>query len=117
MKGLKLGDDPELLKKILLNALPHTKDDVVIVYIRVAGFQHGQYLQRDFVTKYYPKEIDGIHYTALQMTTASSAAAVIHQVMQSSDKHEAYHGLVKQEDFSLSSIFSSPFGDYLRARL
>ncbi|HLB85073.1 MAG TPA: saccharopine dehydrogenase C-terminal domain-containing protein, partial [Steroidobacteraceae bacterium] len=42
MNDLKLNHDRETLKRVLENAVPQTLQDVVIVYIAVAGLQDGQ---------------------------------------------------------------------------
>jgi saccharopine dehydrogenase-like NADP-dependent oxidoreductase len=109
MNGLKLNHDRETLKKILENAIPITKDDVVLVYISVTGEKEGEYSRDTFVKKYYPAKIAEQECTAIQATTASSAAAVIDHVLQNAG---IYHGFVAQEVFSFKQIIENRFGEY-----
>ncbi len=113
MQGLKLNYDRSTLKKILLNALPYTTEDVVIIYVSVNGDQKGELIKTSYVNKFYPSTIDDIKYSAIQMTTASSACASIHLITQNSEK---YHGRIFQEQFSLHDIVSTPFGNYLKVK-
>ncbi|HVY53798.1 MAG TPA: saccharopine dehydrogenase C-terminal domain-containing protein, partial [Gammaproteobacteria bacterium] len=109
MQDLKLNQDRETLKHILVNALPRTYQDVVLVYVSVTGTQDGQYLEESYVKKFYPKMIDGIHWAAIQMTTASAICAVVDIVLSNPDQ---YQGFIKQEQFTLESILSNRFGQY-----
>ncbi len=114
LQDLKLGNNPKLLKEILQKAIPSTTDDVVIVYITVYGKIKQKLTQKDFVSKYYGAQIDGINYSALQLTTASSASTVINKIMQ---QPQNYRGHVRQEQFALSDILQGPFGHYLKESL
>lgn len=114
MQDMKLGQEPALLKKILLNAIPFTHDDVVVLYITVSGTIKRKLVRKNFVSKYYGKSMDGIDYSALQLTTASSASTVINTVMQQPQK---FHGHICQEQFNLFDILQGPFGDYLKESL
>lgn len=111
LNDLKLRYNIDTLKKILLNAIPFTTEDVVIIYISVNGMASGKLKRRTFVNKYYNKKIDGIDYSALQITTAVTTSAVVHLVMSNIDK---YSGYIRQEEFSLAEIMQGPFGIYLR---
>ena len=113
MQDLKLGQDTETLKKILLNAMPHTTYDVVIVFVSVNGKQHDKLEKISFVRKYYPVCIDKIPYSALQITTAASASAVINIVMHNPTQ---YQGYIEQEEFQLNNLLDSPFGQYLQGK-
>jgi len=110
MNDLKLNDDREALKKILLNALPHTQQDVVIVDVTVQGDQDNELMEESYFNKFYPSEFEGQHFTAIQMTTASSACAVIDLVLQDPQK---YRGFIHQSQFRLSEFLDNRFGAYL----
>lgn len=111
MNGLKLNQDRKTLKKILEQAIPTTKDDVVLIYVSVTGEKNGEFTREAFVKKYYPARIAERDCTAIQATTASSASAVIDIVLQNS---KAYQGFVTQESFTLEQIIKNRFGRYLR---
>ena len=52
MNDLKLNHDRGTLKRILENAVPQTLQDVVIVYVAVAGRQEGELREENYVTRF-----------------------------------------------------------------
>lgn len=109
MNDLKLNYDRDTLKRILEGVLPKTAQDVVLVYVSVTGMQDNSYLEENYFKKFYPKKINGVNWTAIQLTTATSLCAVLDMVMKQPGK---YRGLVKQEQFSLDDFLASRFGQY-----
>ena len=47
----------ELSDKILVNAKPPVKEDVVYVHAAVEGWENGELRRKEFVRSYYPREI------------------------------------------------------------
>lgn len=109
MNDLKLNDDRDTLKRIFEHAIPKTYQDVVLVYVSVTGTQDRQYVEENYVKKFYPKRIGGHRWSAIQLTTASGICGVMDIVLNNADK---YHGFVKQEQFSLDDLTSNRFGEY-----
>ena len=109
MQDLKLNQDRETLKRILENALPRTYQDVVLVYVSVTGEKDNQYLEENYVKKFYPQTLNGIRWSAIQMTTASSICTAIDLVLA---KEQTYAGFVCQEQFSLEDLLANRFGEY-----
>lgn len=109
MNDLKLNYDRETLKRILEHAIPKSLQDVVLVYVSVTGLKEDQYIEKNYVKKFYPKKICGFHWSAIQLTTASALCAVADIVLTHREK---YRGLIKQEQFSLEEIVANRFGDY-----
>lgn len=109
MNDLKLNYDRDTLKRILESALPKTIQDVVLVYVSVTGTQDNQFVEENYVKKFYPKKINGVVWSAIQLTTASALCAILDNVMLNPTK---YHGLVKQEQFSLEDLTQNRFGHY-----
>jgi saccharopine dehydrogenase-like NADP-dependent oxidoreductase len=107
MNDLKLNHDRATLKRVLENAVPQTLQDVVIVYVAVAGRQEGDLREENYVSKIYPQEIAGRLWSAIQVTTAAGICAVVDLVMQNPGRHQ---GFVRQEDFSLADVLSNRFG-------
>jgi saccharopine dehydrogenase-like NADP-dependent oxidoreductase len=110
-RGLKLDHDRPTLKRIIENATPMTNDDVVIVYVATVGSIKGVVHRKAFVRKYYPTQINGQTFTAIQTTTASGASAVIDLVLS---KGSAYKGFIRQENFTLDQILNNRFGRLLK---
>lgn len=109
MNDLKLNEDRPTLKRILENAIPKTYQDVVLVYVSVTGKQDNALIEENYVKKFYPKEINGFVWSAIQMTTASSLCAVVDLVLANPTQ---YQGLVRQEQFSLADLTNNRFGQY-----
>ena len=107
LQDLRLAEDRDTLKRILEHAVPQTRDDVVIVYVAVAGRKDGALREDTFVRRIYPTTIAGRDWTAIQVTTAAGACAVIDRVLGAPDD---YHGFVRQEDFALADILDNRFG-------
>ena len=109
MNDLKLNTDRETLKRILERAIPKTYQDVVIIYVTVEGIKNGELIEKSYVKKIYPLVICGLHWSAIQVSTAAGACAVVDKVFDQEDK---FHGLVLQESFKLSEVISNRFGKY-----
>ncbi len=112
MNDLKLNQDRATLKRVLENAVPQTLQDVVIVYAAVTGLQQQELREESYVSKVYPQMIAGRLWSAIQVTTASGACAVLDLVLA---HPERYHGLVTQETFRLPEILANRFGRHLAA--
>lgn len=109
MNDLKLNYDRDTLKRILENVIPKTSQDVVLVYASVTGKEHNHFYEKNYVKKFYPKTINSVYWSAIQLTTASALCAVLDMVLAAPDK---YKGLVKQEQFSLEALTQNTFGEY-----
>lgn len=109
MNDLRLNHDRDTLKRILEGSIPKTGQDVVLVYVSVTGTQDGLYSEENYVKKFYPKVINGIRWSAIQLTTASAICAVMDMVVA---QPEQYKGFVKQEQFSLEKLTGNRFGQY-----
>lgn len=111
MNDLKLNQDRETLKNIFEHALPKTLQDVVLVYVSVSGTKDEQFIEENYVKKFYPKKIHGQQWSAIQLTTASSLCAVMDLVLTNSKK---YKGLVHQEEISFDELTKNQFGKYFK---
>jgi saccharopine dehydrogenase-like NADP-dependent oxidoreductase len=107
MNDLKLNHDRATLKRVLENAVPQTLQDVVIVYVAVAGRQDGQLREESYVSKIYPQMIAGRLWSAIQVTTAAGVTAVVDLVLAEPGR---YRGFVRQEDFALTDVLANRFG-------
>lgn len=107
MHDLKLSEDRETLKRIFDRALPHTAQDIVLVFVTAYGWRDGQYTQQAYAKKIYHAEIDERHWGAIQITTASGVCAVL-------DLHREGHlpqrGFVRQEAVPYPLFIRNRFG-------
>lgn len=109
MNDLNLNQDRATLKRILESSLPRTYQDVVLVYVSVSGIRQHKFIEENYVKKFYPQLINGIHWSAIQMTTASSLCAAVDIVLSKPDE---YRGFTRQEQFSLQELLVNRFGKY-----
>src|SRR5579885_1474500 len=109
MNDLKLNDDRTTLKRIFEHAIPKTFQDVVLVYVSVTGTQDDQFVEENYVKKFYPKKMGGNRWSAIQLTTASGICAIVDLVLHNTEK---YHGFVRQEQFSFEDVINNRFGEY-----
>lgn len=111
MNDLKLNQDRETLKRIFENAIPKTYQDVVLIYVSVMGMHNHHLMEQSYVKKVYPREIAGLNWSAIQVTTAAGITSVVDTVFTNPDK---YRGLVLQEQFELKDILENRFGTYYK---
>jgi saccharopine dehydrogenase-like NADP-dependent oxidoreductase len=109
MHDMRLGARRSLLTEILDDAVPATDQDVVLVVVIVTGWQGGRFTQVVDTRRIYHREIDGEPWTAIQVSTAAAACAVM-------DLHHAgelpAQGFVRQESVPLDRFLANRFGRY-----
>jgi saccharopine dehydrogenase-like NADP-dependent oxidoreductase len=109
LQDLRLSERRELLKDILENALPITKQDVVLVFCTASGERDGQFEVITETRKVYDRVVHGQRLSAIQLTTAASLCAVL-------DLHKdgvlPKQGFVRQEDVPLEPFAANRFGQY-----
>ena len=107
MRDLKLGQRPDLLKEIFELALPMTKQDLVVVFATVTGKKGERIEQESYARRIHARQIDGRHWTAIQITTASGICAVLDLLSQGKIPD---HGLVRQEEIDFNDFIANRFG-------
>jgi saccharopine dehydrogenase-like NADP-dependent oxidoreductase len=107
LHDLRLKDRREVLKDILEQAVPATMQDVVIVFVTVAGMKDGRLLQDTYARKTYSHVLAGKMRSAIQITTASSLCAML-DMLAAGALPQA--GFVKQEDVPLEAFLANRFG-------
>lgn len=113
IQELILKDDKKLLSKILENAKPPVKEDVVYIYAVVEGWQGDKLFRNEFFNSYSPITIDGKDWRAISWTTAASVAAVVEMVDKGSLPQK---GFIKQEDIPYDTFMETDNGKlYLKA--
>lgn len=107
LQDLGLQHRREVLKDVLEHAIPMTKQDLVLIFVTVTGQQNGRLVQENYANKIYAAEVAGQHMTAIQITTASSACAVVDLLANGKLPQK---GFVRQEQISLDQFLSNRFG-------
>lgn len=107
LHDLRLADRRDVLKDILENAVPTTTQDVVIIFVTVAGWREGRLVQETYARKVYSAQIAGELRSAIQITTASSLAAMLDLLAQG---ELPQRGFVRQEQVPLAAFLGNRFG-------
>jgi saccharopine dehydrogenase-like NADP-dependent oxidoreductase len=107
LHDLRLKDRRDVLKDILENAVPTTMQDVVIIFVTVAGWREGRLVQETYARKIYSATIGGHLRSAIQITTASSLAAMLDLLAQGALPPQ---GFVRQEQVPLAAFLGNRFG-------
>jgi saccharopine dehydrogenase-like NADP-dependent oxidoreductase len=107
LHDLRLADRRDVLKDILENAVPTTTQDVVIIFVTVAGWREGRLVQETYARKVYSAVVAGEVRSAIQITTASSLAAMLDLLAHGELPQQ---GFVKQEQVPLAAFLGNRFG-------
>lgn len=102
LEDLKLRADRETLKKILLNAIPYTDNDVIITYVSVTGMMDGRFTEKTTHRSHYPA--DGA--TAIQKTTAAGLCIALDLFNEGKLPQS---GFLKQEEIDLNDFYNNRF--------
>jgi saccharopine dehydrogenase-like NADP-dependent oxidoreductase len=111
VNDLRLSERREILKDILENAIPVTFQDVVVVFCTASGQRNGQLVQVSDARKIYGQTIDGEAWSAIQITTAAGACAVVDLFFAG---QLSGTGLVRQEQVRLPDFLDNRFGKHYR---
>ncbi len=109
LQDLRLIDRQDLLKEIMETAIPITYQDVVLVFINVSGMKNGRLVQESYANKIYSREINGVLYSAIQITTASAICTVLDLLVTGVLPQK---GFVRQEQIEFSDFIANRFGQY-----
>lgn len=104
---LRLSGRRALFKDVLENAVPITRQDVVLVFITASGRQEGRLTQETFAKKIYAGPIGGRVWSAIQITTAAGVCAMVDLLR---DGRLPARGFVRQEDAALHEFLANRFG-------
>ena len=107
LHDLRLKDRRDVLKDILERALPATMQDVVIVFVTVAGQRGGRLQQETYARKIYSHLLAGQMRSAIQITTASSLCAMLDLLATGALPQR---GFVRQEEVPLAAFLGNRFG-------
>jgi saccharopine dehydrogenase-like NADP-dependent oxidoreductase len=107
IQDLRLGERRDLLKDIFEHALPMTRQDVVLIFVTISGDQNGRLMQQSYSRKVYAREIDGVTWSGIQLTTASAICAVLDLLVEGKVPQQ---GFVRQEDINWTDFIENRFG-------
>lgn len=109
VNDLKLGERRTVLKDILERAVPVTFQDVVVIFCTATGRRKGQLVQVSDARTIYAQLIDDEAWSAIQVTTAAAACAVLDLAVTGRLPHD---GFVRQEEIDYDAFLGNRFGRY-----
>ena len=107
MYELILKNDKSQLEKILSNAKPPVKEDVVYVYAVVEGWKKDKISRSEYFKAFYPIDIDGQIWRAISWTTAASLVSVIEMIQEGLLEKK---GFIKQEEIPFDKFLKTDSG-------
>ena len=107
LNELGMHRDREEAARILTEACPAVREDVVYVHAAVEGRINGELQREEFTGQYRPIVIDGVEWRAISWTTACSVAAVVEMVNQGQLPDQ---GFIKQEEIPLAPFLATANG-------
>ena len=106
---LGLSQQREEAVRLLADAYPPVRDDLVILYAAAEGHSAGRSAREEFVRIYRPRVVAGETRTTIAWTTAAGAVGMIELLAEGS----LPSGFVCQEDVSLNDFLATKAGQML----
>ena len=110
LQELGLSRQREAAVRLLADAYPPVRDDLVIVYAAAEGNEGGRSAREEFVRVYRPRTVAGATRTAIAWTTAAGAVGMVELLAEGSLPDA---GFVCQEDVSLDAFLATKAGQML----
>ncbi|MEG3003067.1 MAG: saccharopine dehydrogenase C-terminal domain-containing protein, partial [Comamonas sp.] len=114
LHGLRLIERRELLRQVLDGAVPHSRDDMVVIAAMASGLRGGRLEQITRSTRIVGAPLRGRQRTAIELTTA---AGVLGAVELFASGQLPQQGFVRQEQCTLSALRNTRVGRYFEALL
>ena len=113
MDDLGFRQHPDELVRIFNRSIPTTRDDFVIVSVRVLGKRSGRFEEQTFWRKVEGQRIKDAFFTGIEVSTAAGASGVLHLLL---DDQLPQEGFVRMEDIAYRDFMRTPFGRYYARR-
>jgi saccharopine dehydrogenase (NAD+, L-lysine-forming) len=110
LQELGLGRQREEAVRLLADAYPPVRDDLVIVYAAADGTSGGRRAREEFVRVYRPRTVAGVARTAIAWTTAAGAVGMAELLAEGALPGS---GFMRQEDVSLDAFLATSAGEML----
>ncbi|MSR41826.1 MAG: saccharopine dehydrogenase family protein [Phycisphaerales bacterium] len=100
-------DRREELCAIFDRAIPGTYDDVIVTVCVAIGIENGKLVEKTDARRIPARQIDGKHWTGIQITTAAGVCAALDLLR---DGKVAPKGFVRMEDIRYEDFIANRFG-------
>ncbi|CAN7675800.1 MULTISPECIES: saccharopine dehydrogenase family protein [unclassified Variovorax] len=111
LHDLRLIERRDLLRQVLEHAVPHSREDVVILFASASGLRDSRFEQETRVGRVFGAALRGKERTAIELTTAAGVVGVFELLQQG--KLPA-SGFVGQEQVSLQQFLATKVGHYYK---
>jgi saccharopine dehydrogenase (NAD+, L-lysine-forming) len=112
LQELGLGRQREEAVRLLTDAYPPVREDLVILYAAAEGSSGGRRAREELVRVYRPRIVAGEERTAIAWTTAAGAVGMLELLLEGSLPDA---GFVRQEDVALDAFLATSAGQMLGA--
>jgi saccharopine dehydrogenase-like NADP-dependent oxidoreductase len=112
LHDLRLIERRDLLREVLEHAVPHSRQDVVIMFASASGKRHGRFEQDTRSAHIFGDVLRGTERTAIELTTAAGVCGAFE--LQFSGKLPT-QGFVSQEEVRLDAFLATRVGHYYHA--
>lgn len=109
LDDLRLSKNRELFIQLFDQVFPQTKNDVVVVMVKVIGYMNGQLLEKTYYKKIYGDN----DQSAIQKATVAGICGVMRSWM--TGEWGKTKGFVKQEEISFTNFTNNIWGDVYHA--
>ena len=109
LQGLRLIERRDLLRQVLEGAVPHSRDDMVVMAAMATGMRAGRQEQITRSTRIYGGALRGKQRTAIELTTAAGVLGAVELVASGQLPQQ---GFVRQEQCALPDFLATRAGRY-----
>ncbi|MDP9901661.1 saccharopine dehydrogenase family protein [Variovorax ginsengisoli] len=109
LHDLRLIERRDLLRQVLEHAVPHSREDVVILFASASGLRAGRFEQETRVCRVFGATLRGKARTAIELTTAAGVVGVFELLQRG---QLPARGFVGQEQVPLEKFLATRVGHY-----
>jgi len=109
LHDLRLVERRDLLRQVLEHAVPHSRDDVVILFAAASGLRQGRFEQETCLARIYGAPLRDKARTAIELSTAAGVVGVLELLMQGKLPAQ---GFVRQEQVALQDFLGTRVGHH-----
>ncbi|VTU31075.1 saccharopine dehydrogenase family protein [Variovorax sp. PBL-E5] len=107
LHDLRLVERRDLLRQVLEHAVPHSREDRVIVFASACGLRAGRFEQESRVARIAGGRLRGVERTAIELATAAGVVGVVELLRNG---HLPARGFVGQEQVPLDAFLATRVG-------
>jgi saccharopine dehydrogenase-like NADP-dependent oxidoreductase len=109
LHDLRLIEQRDLLRQVLEHAVPHSREDVVILFASASGMRNGRFEQETRAARMFGSILRGKERTAIELTTAAGVVGAFELL---ADGRLPASGFVRQEQVPLETFLATRVGHY-----